>query len=67
MGLFLFHTQELVKVHTWKLLADLLSHLATKMSHLAPFEGSSSKKNGAHFDVYFTSFPSYISMGWNLV
>ena len=45
---FSFHIHEQVKVCTLKLLWDIMSHLATKMPHLALFEGS--KRHGAPSD-----------------
>ncbi len=38
-----------MKVDTLKLLSDIMSHLATNMPHIAPFEGS--KGHGAPSDV----------------
>ncbi len=38
-----------MKVGTLKLLSDIMSHLATNMPHIAPFEGS--KGHGAPSDV----------------
>ncbi len=37
-----------MKVGTLKLLSDIMSHLATNMPHIAPFEGS--KGHGAPSD-----------------
>ena len=39
-----------MKVGTLKLLSDIMSHLATNMPHIAPFEGS--KGHGAPSDVF---------------